>query len=260
MHWHTNELFSLRYTATRYNSNSGSNMIYESVHNQKYKQPSPWELHNEVELLQAFKHRTIFNAISVLIIVILFLRGKKRKIHLHWQLSALTVVYGCIGKTEGSQYCSPGQMHQRHSWASQVLWNGICWETLFHWGVCTIAFVRIEANQLFHVLLKVFTNTSKCVYWQLLPHTKFRLLYCPGFIWDRVNFFSVVGTELCFGFSTGTMLITHWCFCLLLSRAYPKSRTLCLMLCQWGSTQKARREHSWDRWSKMAKKIPHYKT
>lgn len=47
---------------------------------------------------------------------------------------------------------------------------------------------------------------------------------CPDFGWDRVNFFFVAGTMLCFGFSVRMRLITRWLFCLLLNSAYPKSR------------------------------------
>ena len=44
------------------------------------------------------------------------------------------------------------------------------------------------------------------------------VLRCPGFGWDKVIFFLVAGIMLCFGVGTKIMLITYWCFQLLLGR------------------------------------------
>lgn len=47
---------------------------------------------------------------------------------------------------------------------------------------------------------------------------------CPGFTWDRVNFFSVAGTVLCFGFRMRIMLITLMLILVFLSCIYDKLR------------------------------------
>lgn len=71
---------------------------------------------------------------------------------------------------------------------------------------------------------------------------KLLLSSCSGFGWGKVNFFSVAGTVLGFGFSMRTMLITHrrwgcWYAVLTLSQGrFLVCFFFCLMLCHWGGT------------------------
>lgn len=67
---------------------------------------------------------------------------------------------------------------------------------------------------------------------------------------------SVAGTVMCSGFSV-RITLTTLIFWLSLHHADPKTKTSeCLMLCQWEGTQKAERDHSWDRWQRD---IPHHR-
>lgn len=92
--------------------------------------------------------------------------------------------------------------------------------------------------------------------------TSLDTINCPGFGWDRVNFFSGACTVVWIQHENSAD--NSPMFWVLLSRVYPKSRTfiLCvcvsLMLCQWGAAQKkTRREHGWDRSPEEAKGIFH---
>lgn len=71
-------------------------------------------------------------------------------------------------------------------------------------------------------------------------------------------FFLVVDTALCFGFTRGIMLMTHWCFVCCWVVFNPKWRTCQFpLLCQWGGAWVAWKDHGQDSWPEQAKGIFH---
>lgn len=84
---------------------------------------------------------------------------------------------------------------------------------------------------------------------------------CPGFSLDWDNFFSVASTpvlllaQCCFGFSVRTALITQ--FWLLLSTAYPKSKTFQFPMLWQQACAQAGRQHGQETWPEQAKEVFH---
>lgn len=79
-----------------------------------------------------------------------------------------------------------------------------------------------------------------------------------GFEWD--NFLPRSWQSAVFLSFVMRIMLTTLIFWLLLSNACPKSRTFQFpMLCEWRAAQGARRDHSWDSSTKMAKGLFHTK-
>lgn len=69
-------------------------------------------------------------------------------------------------------------------------------------------------------------------------------------------FFLVADTVLCFGFSMGIMLTTHWCIgCYVMDPTLSYGHFSFPRLCQWAGAQKAGRKHVQDSWPDLAKGI-----
>ena len=81
---------------------------------------------------------------------------------------------------------------------------------------------------------------------------------CPGFGWDRVNFFLSSWYSAVFWISCENNVDNTLMFWLLLSQAYPKLKIFQFpMLCQQADVQEDGREHSQSSWPELAKGVFH---